>query len=144
MEARTEMIDYSTISGYAVSGVFGVFGVVQLATEDMTGIGMLMIAAYSAYSTHIAKLEKAKGDVLRAENERERLRIEEDSLKREAGLMARIKLLVRQIPCDHDACPVIQVARGDIAPLESIRITEDVLHPEKKPTKPEDDTVDVP
>lgn len=132
------------IAGYCVTSGFAILGVVQLATEDLTGLGMLAIAVFSAYSSHVAKVERAKADVVRAENERLVIQTEGKAKERESALAARIKLLAARIPCDHDHCPVILAAAGRIGPMESIRFPDGFPLDRPKPCQPSEDTVDLP
>lgn len=132
------------IAGLCVTGGFAVLGVVQLATEDLTGLGMLAIAVFSAYSAHIAKIEKAKADTLREENKRALIDNEAKVEEREAVLNARVKLLAAGIPCDQDGCPVIRAAAGHIGPMDAIRFPDGPLLDDPKPCASPEDTVDLP
>lgn len=131
------MLNSSSVAEYGVSGFFGTLGVIQLATEDLSGMGMLAIAAWSAWNTHDARKKKIDNDKLALE-------IEDRAKKRDDALMARIMLIGRGFACEHNECPVIQVAEGKIQPLDRIRIPADFPLDRKGHAKPDDDTVDMP
>lgn len=103
---RGEAMDTSSVSGYMLSTVYGVFGVVQMAAQDVTGYGMLLIAAFSAWSTHASRQQKkhyeARETAMRA-----------DFDDRETKLISRIEMLIRQLPCEHVECPVIATIKRE-------------------------------
>lgn len=130
------MFESSSVAEYGVSGLFGTLGVIQLATEDISGMGMLAIAAWSAWNTHDARKKKIDNDKLALE-------IEDRAKKRDDALMARLMLISRGIACEHRECPVVQVAEGKIQPLDLVKLPDGFPFEKIKPGKGED-TVDVP
>lgn len=106
------------ISGYGMPVIFGLIGFGNVAAANgaahvpaqetpaavayITGYGMLAVAAFTAWSTHRARVSNVA-------NRRQEVRNHEETEIRFRALEARIALLKAGYKCDHAECPIVQI-----------------------------------
>lgn len=104
--------------GYGIPVLFSAIGLGNVAASvqgsvdtpssaEITGFGMLIVAAVSAWSTHRARMYAAD----REANEKHDSDVAERRIR---ALEVKYELLKLGIPCELEQCPVVKIATGEM------------------------------